>query len=121
MFGTALAPRKAMERDCRQTLSEMVSAVEARDVERSLAFYSQKGMESGRMEQNIRTFYGTYDRIDYDIKSVRIRTAKDGALAETTYTLTAVKGNETVRYSGSDRIYMARENGRLKIRHWIEG
>lgn len=116
-----MGPRKALERDCRRTLAEMVDAVETRDVGRSLAFYSIEGTEPGRLEENIRTFYGRYDSISYEITSVRIRTAKDAALAETTYALTAVKGKETVRYTGTDRIYMAREGGRLKIRHWLEG
>ena len=105
--------------ECSLTLKKMAKAVETHNVEEILSFVSSE--EYSKVERNIINFYQKYDRISYKIKDLKIRSTINEAVAETSYELVAENKKESIKYSGKDRIWMARDNGKFKILYWIDG
>lgn len=112
------------ERECRKIYAEMIRAVEERDVESSLSFYSfsELGLSEDEVRDNISRLYRDYDRISYKVSDVRVTARGREAVAESEYEFTAVAraDGKDLHYRGADRIYFRREDGGYKIYFWID-
>jgi hypothetical protein len=108
--------------------TSMIRAVEAEDLEKSLAFYSEgfKGQTPEQKEglrRNTAALYANYKNIVYSPESIRLVGGQDEAMTTDDYSFNAIPEDvrkfKPLNYSGRERMYWKKENGAWKIVDWI--